>query len=103
MLLLIFIAQFALHAADWPEWRGTGRQGVWNETGIVRSFPPQGLRQKWSVPLHPGYSGPSVSQVRVFVMDHEKGAATAVTERILCLDEATGRTLWTRSWPAAAR
>jgi len=103
MLLILFIAQIVLHAADWPEWRGKDRQGVWNETGILKAFPAQGLQVKWSVPLHPGYSGPSVSQGRVFVMDHRKSAATAVTERILCLDEATGRTLWSKSWPADYR
>ncbi|MBL8176285.1 MAG: PQQ-like beta-propeller repeat protein [Bryobacterales bacterium] len=103
MILLISIAAFSLHAADWPEWRGAGRQGVWNETGIVRAFAPAGLTVKWSAPIHPGYSGPSVAQGRVFVMDHEKGPATSVTERILCLDEATGHTLWTHSWPADYR
>src|SRR5206468_2159552 len=26
-------------AEDWPEWRGKGRAGVWNETGIADTFP----------------------------------------------------------------
>ena len=26
----------SLRAEDWPEWRGKGRGGVWNETGIVQ-------------------------------------------------------------------
>jgi hypothetical protein len=35
----------ALRADDWPEWRGKGRLGVWNETGIVETiFPPPGCR-----------------------------------------------------------
>jgi hypothetical protein len=29
-------------AEDWPEWRGRGRAGVWNESGIVDAFPAQG-------------------------------------------------------------
>jgi outer membrane protein assembly factor BamB len=92
-----------LHGADWPEWRGAGRQGVWTEARVVRTLPAEGLRVKWSTPLRAGYSGPSVSRGRVFAMDHEKGAGTAVTERILCLDESTGRILWTKTWPADYR
>ena len=34
-------------AADWPEWRGAGRQGIWTETDVVERFPPEGLRVKW--------------------------------------------------------
>lgn len=36
-------------------------------------------------------------------MDHQKGSATAASERILCVEEQTGRTLWTRTWPADYR
>jgi len=25
---------FAMSAEDWPEWRGKGRLGVWNEAGV---------------------------------------------------------------------
>ena len=25
----------AVHADDWPEWRGAGRLGVWRESGLV--------------------------------------------------------------------
>ena len=30
----------AVFANDWPEWRGTGRAGVWAKPGSCRSFPP---------------------------------------------------------------
>ncbi|MBM3764848.1 MAG: dehydrogenase, partial [Acidobacteria bacterium] len=75
-------------AADWPEWRGAGRQGVWDEAGIIARVPAGGLRVKWRSAVGPGYSGPAVSGGRVFVLDR-----TADTERILSLDETTGRAL----------
>ena len=90
-------------AADWPEWRGTGRQGVWTENGIIERFPATGLKLKWRVPARAGYSGPAVADGRVFLLDHQRTTGTAASERALCLDERTGRTLWARQWAADYR
>jgi outer membrane protein assembly factor BamB len=86
-------------AADWPEWRGAGRRGVWNETGIVDRFPEEGLTYTWRVPIHGGYAGPAVVDGRVFVTDFERGEATRGIERAVALDEKTGTILWTHEWP----
>ena len=88
----------AAHGADWPEWRGSGRQGVWTETGIIERIPPDGLKVKWRTPVQAGYSGPSVSAGRVFLLDYSQAR-----ERALCLDEITGEILWTRAWEAEYR
>ena len=45
-------------ADDWPEWRGRGRLGVWNETGILEEFPKGGLAVEWRTPIHAGFAGP---------------------------------------------
>src|SRR5262249_43807117 len=86
-----------LHADDWPEWRGVGRVGVWNETGIVETLPST-LAIAWRVPVNKGYAGPSVANGRVFVTDARRSKGDIVVERILALDEATGKTLWTKEW-----
>ncbi|MBM3734745.1 MAG: pyrrolo-quinoline quinone [Acidobacteria bacterium] len=91
----------AAFAADWPEWRGAGRGGVWIETGIVDQFPESGLKIRWRTPLKAGYSGPAVSRGRVFVLDKEKSGPNRATERAVALDEKTGRVLWTREWQAS--
>jgi outer membrane protein assembly factor BamB len=91
-------------AEDWPEWRGKGRRGVWSETGLVESFPDGGLPVVWRVPISSGYAGPAVADGRVYVLDWTKKADTRTmegAERLLCLDEATGKTLWTREWPVS--
>ncbi|HUV13779.1 MAG TPA: hypothetical protein VMY18_09040, partial [Acidobacteriota bacterium] len=62
---LLFNLTFNLLAEDWPEWRGKGRLGVWNETGILEKFPAAGLAVKWRTPIKSGYAGPSVSNGRV--------------------------------------
>ena len=87
-----------LAGADWPEFRGKGRRGVWEEDGILNAFPSDGLTFRWRVPLRSGFSGPSVSNGRVFVTDFAREQANKGTERVLCLDEKTGRLLWKREW-----
>jgi outer membrane protein assembly factor BamB len=92
----------AASAADWPEWRGEGRRGVWEETGFLEAFPERGLAVTWRVPIGSGYAGPAVAGGKVFVLDWTKKEGTRTmegTERLVCLDEATGKQLWVREWP----
>jgi outer membrane protein assembly factor BamB len=93
----------AASAADWPEWRGTGRQGMWAETGIIERIPARGLRVEWRVPVDPGYSGPAIARGRVFLLDYKQTTGSRVSERVVCLDESTGKILWTRSGEADYR
>ena len=55
-IALILVIAVHLRAEDWPEWRGKGRLGVWNETGIVDRFPDGGLPVSWRTPINAGYS-----------------------------------------------
>ena len=41
-LLLPLSFTLPLSAADWPQWMGPNRDGVWPETGIVEKFPEDG-------------------------------------------------------------
>jgi outer membrane protein assembly factor BamB len=99
-LLLGLAVIVSLPAADWPEWRGKGRLGVWEDTGILDRFPAAGLNFRWRVPLKRGFSGPAVAAGRVFVSDFENTGPNRGTERALALDEKTGRILWEREWEA---
>ena len=44
---------------DWPEVGGKGRLNVWNETGILETFPKDGLKVLWRTPVRSGYAGPA--------------------------------------------
>jgi outer membrane protein assembly factor BamB len=46
----------------------------------------------WSVPLFSGYTGPTVADGRVYVMDMYREPKQ--TERVLCYEAATGKPLW---------
>ena len=85
-------------AEDWPEFRGKGRLGVWNETGIIENLPAAGLPVLWRTPIKAGFTGPSVAEGRVYLMDFEETQKPKGIERALALDEKTGQILWTQSW-----
>src|SRR6202163_4344686 len=97
------IAGVGIRADDWPEIRGKGRLGVWNETGILEKFPEGGLKVLWRTPIKGGFSGPSVVDGRVFVMDFTETQRPRGTERALALDERSGKILWTRESPVDYR
>ncbi len=88
-------------AADWPQWRGPGRDGLCNETGIVENLAAPTLEPRWTAPIGAGYSGPTVAAGRVYVMD--RLTQPSEVERIHCLDWETGRSLWTRSYECRYR
>ncbi len=97
-LIIFAAAGVMLRGEDWPEWRGKGRLGVWNETGILEKFPESGLTATWRTPVNAGYAGPAVAGGRVFVTDSRRVKANQAIERALALDERTGQVLWTREW-----
>ena len=80
-------------AEDWPQFRGPNRDGVWNETGILQTFPAEGLKIRWRAPVGAGHSSPVVTGGRVFVTDSETEKPKS-WERVHCFDEKTGKPLW---------
>ena len=89
-------------AEDWPQWRGPSRDGTWQEADIIDKLPEGQLPYVWSTQIGPGYSGPTVAQGRVYVMDRQPKDREA-TERIHCLDSQSGKSLWTFEYPAEYR
>ncbi len=96
--IIFCILPALLWAEDWPQYRGKDRAGVWSETGILESFPAEGLKVKWRVPLGGGYSGPAVAGGKVFVTDFAPTTLPKGVERALAFDEKTGKLLWSREW-----
>ncbi len=94
-------------ADDWPQWQGPQRDGVWRETGLLSSFPAAGLKVLWRAAVAGGYSGPAVSGGHVYVPDFVPAPEThrpsnpfkritqAGQERLQCLDQLSGKLLWT--------
>jgi outer membrane protein assembly factor BamB len=109
-LALLVCLGSGLRADDWPQWLGPQRDGVWRETGVLDRFPKGGPKVRWRNPLGGGYAGPAVAGGRVYVTDRllAPGAKdpanpfartnSAGKERVLCLDEKTGKALWTHEY-----
>ena len=111
LLLVLIMAAFvrgipSVHAEDWPQWRGAGRLGMWNETRIIDEFPDEGLKVVWRAPIRSGFAGPAVSEGRVFVLDWQEDPQSRTLdgiERLVALDEETGSVLWTHEWATSYR
>jgi outer membrane protein assembly factor BamB len=112
-LLFLALVPTALLADDWPQWLGPRRDGIWREKGLVEKFPAGGPKVEWRTPagvIGEGYAGPAVADGRVFITDRlrAKGAPGPTggfdkgsfpgQERVLCLDQKTGKVLWTHSY-----
>jgi outer membrane protein assembly factor BamB len=80
-------------AGDWPTWRGPDRNGISQETGLLRSWPTGGPRVLWKAVLTGGYSSVVVADGRLFTQSKDSDE-----DLVLCFDARTGRKLWERRY-----
>jgi outer membrane protein assembly factor BamB len=85
-------------AADWPEWRGPDRRGIWKDVALPAKLSPDRVRPRWKVPVGGGYSGIAVVGKRIYTMDRPPGPPAR--ERVVALDRESGRTLWSHEYAA---
>jgi outer membrane protein assembly factor BamB len=77
---------------EWPRFRGPQGDGIWNPVGLPTDLAKVSPRQLWKQKIGSGYGGITVRAGRVYVMDRQKNPEEV--ERVLCLDEKSGETLW---------
>ncbi len=96
LCLLMNVGSSPTMAEDWPQWRGENRDGVWSEKGLIKEFDSDEIEVRWRQPIGEGYSGPTVADGRVFVMDRliERQKGPENVERILCFDSKSGIPIW---------
>jgi len=78
-------------AEDWPGWRGPRRDGICQETGLLRQWPEGGPKLAWKATgLGEGYSGPAIVGSLLFTMGSRQGQ-----QWVLALDWTKGgKTVW---------
>lgn len=82
--------------ADWPQWMGPDRKGIWNLDLDKTSFSKADIRKVWEVPVGTGYCGPTVADGRVYLMDYTGDEIKS--ERVICRDALSGEEVWTYSY-----
>jgi outer membrane protein assembly factor BamB len=85
-------------AADWPQFLGPTRNGVYSGPAIADAWPASGPRQVWKKDVGPGFSGPVVADGKV-ILFHRVGAQ----EVIEAVQPATGATIWQFGYPTTYR
>jgi outer membrane protein assembly factor BamB len=93
LVMLVLIMQ-NLHAADqWPQWRGTNRDGI--ARNIFPSNWPNALTKKWQLQIGEGQSSPIVWNDTAYTFTRE--GEEEVTRAI---NITSGKIIWRSSYPA---
>jgi len=85
LLVAVMVVVF-VQAADWPQWRGPQRNGISDETGLLKEWPKEGPKLLWQLKdIGGGYSTPAVVGERIYLvsnkgMDNEFVQALAVND-----------------------
>lgn len=85
---VLLLGANGVRAQDWPQWRGTNRDG--KVTGFTAPATwPKELTQKWKVTVGDGVATPSLVGDKLYVFSRESG-----NEVLRCLDAGSGKEIW---------
>jgi outer membrane protein assembly factor BamB len=72
LLVLVGVLGVLSLAADWPQWRGPHRNGVSQETGLLKEWPAAGPKLLWQLTdIDFGYSTPAVVGDRLYLLSNK--------------------------------
>jgi outer membrane protein assembly factor BamB len=101
LIISVLVALFVLSSSvtlgqDWPQWRGTDRDG--KVTGFKAPAAwPSDLKQAWKVTVGSGDATPVLEGNKIYLNTRQGDQ-----EEILCLDATTGKELWKTTYPSIA-
>ena len=80
--LFLFVVSFSALSQSPTTWRGPGQSGIYQETGLLESWPVSGPEILWSFEeLGVGYASPAFANDKIYV-----GGMENTTGYIYCLD-----------------
>jgi outer membrane protein assembly factor BamB len=94
--VMVALSVTSVVAADWPWLYGPRRDHTSEQKGLLRTWPQEGPKVLWTVPMGPGFGGPAVSGGSVYVLDRDE----KVGDTLRALDLASGKELWTFAYEA---
>jgi outer membrane protein assembly factor BamB len=78
--------------SDWPQWRGPQRNGISQESGLLKQWPAGGPKLLWQLnDIGDGYSTPAVVGTRIYLMSN-RGMEN---EFVQALSTEDGKLIWT--------
>src|SRR5262245_12897408 len=83
--LFLFLLLTRSGAADWPQFLGPTRNGVYAGADLAESWPKEGPKIVWRKKVGQGFSGPAIFGGRL-ILFHRTGDKEAVE----CLEAGTG-------------
>ena len=94
VFLSLLFASASGVSANWPEWRGPGRDGVSHETNLPARWSPSGENLAWTLPFG-GRSAPVTFRDRLYLLT-TVGDLANTQERLVAVDQNSGKVLWDR-------
>jgi len=96
----ILLASVTVLGSDWPQFRGTSRDNISTETGLLRTWPAKGPKVLWKIPVCEGYAGAAIKDGRIYLNDYN---ATKKEHLVRCISIADGKDIWQWSYPVEVR
>jgi len=93
--VILVVAGSAL-AKDWPQWRGTNRDGKVSGFKAPEQWPKE-LTQKWKTTVGSGDATPALVGDKIYVFTRQDG-----NEVTLCLNADSGKEVWKDKYAAQA-
>ncbi len=97
-LLVALLLTTPLVAADWPQFLGPSRNGVYVGAPLNEKWPPAGPRSVWRRQIGSGLSGPVVAGKRLILFHR-----VADREVVESFDALTGSPQWRHAYPTTYR
>jgi outer membrane protein assembly factor BamB len=93
LIILISVVCISLSAQNVAQWRGPNRDGIYNETGLLKKWPEAGPKLLWHFDeLGEGYTSAAVTAQGVFITGMISGTGT-----VFALDPK-GKMLWKKEY-----
>ncbi|MFN8255473.1 MAG: PQQ-binding-like beta-propeller repeat protein [Bacteroidales bacterium] len=88
-IICFFLSVYISQGQDKFEWRGNGRTGIYNETGLLEKWPENGPELIWSTDSLPdGFSSVAISEKAIFTTGFVDSS-----DIVIALDK-NGKELW---------
>ena len=95
------VAKYEVDPLDWPYCRGPNYNNTSYETGLVDNFDPdggEGSNVAWYREDLGTRSTPIVMRGKLYTLTRSNPGTASEGEQVVCVDAATGETLWTNSF-----